>query len=106
MSHGHGVLVNVSLTDSYFGGIYCGEECMSAVTTFHRATGGAYLENVVFEDIHHSGKDEQWPPILLRKMNEEDGSKNVTFNRVFTHGRSEDIINETPNGTVFTNIYD
>ena len=86
---GEAVMLNVALTDSYVGNVFCGAEALSGVTTSTKndkwAPGGAYLKNVVIENIFDSRVTHKDKPILeFVKIKDEDAMENVVIKNILS----------------------
>lgn len=106
----HAVVVNMTLTDSDFDGIYCGKDSFSAVTThvgpeataiaqIRTVPQGAFIRNTTFRNIHceePSVKD--YPAVDLRGDEDRDGLENVLVDSVFPGTRSEAVRCGFPEG--------
>ena len=82
-------MLNVALTDSYVGNVFCGAEALSGVTTSTKndkwAPGGAYLKNVVIENIFDSRVTHKDKPILeFVKIKDEDAMENVVIKNILS----------------------
>lgn len=87
--HGEAVMLNITLENSRISGIHCGKNVVSAVTTSTKidpwAPGGAYLKNVVIENIFDGRENYREIPLLeFVRIDETHGMENVIINNIFS----------------------
>ena len=92
---GFGVLLNVTLCNSSFDHIYCGEKALGAVRTSYIGTarkvgapGGAAMRNVTFDSIYGETSNPDLPLVWLDKCEDCDVLENVRITNVFGEVRS------------------
>lgn len=90
-AHGVGVMVNVTLEQSRFDGIYCEKSAQQAITTRtdtqREEQRGAKIVNTVFENIFGNRESASSKPLVeFCRGTGEDGLENVLVRNVFASG--------------------
>lgn len=112
-SQGDAVMLNMTLAESDFNGIYCGKDVKSAVTSdrdWAVSKRGAYLRNVVIENVFCAPEHPADQPLLrFYSEDEESGMENVLIDKIFApHKGKEDekvVYSEFHQGVTVGRIY-
>jgi len=97
----HGILINVTLTESVIRGIFCDKNVICAVTThvgedvaekahIRNIVQGAFIRNTVIEDIFcEPGGESDRAVVELARWEDCDGEENVTVRNIYAAGRRD-----------------